>query len=389
MNDTKTETKIEVKKITIPKVGKLILSDKVKEYIDCLHRKVGALEWSGILFYKLIEGDIKLMKDLVFQSDFIYPRDIGSHSYTTTSASGDVSDAYDVYEAGIECSTGLIHSHNNFNTFFSGTDMDELYNNAKLYNYYLSLIVNFDGKYCAKIVFPGRQKFSSTTTLIDSEGQPYSVEMTGENDVLFIGDIDVEYNKKEIVIEEWLDLKIKELQEANKPKPLAVNSGYQSKYGQCGQPAGCDYRDEYRQFDIQYKMPFEEQKFPLKTKSYQTTKKATPKDLLAALIVCSPEADQHTDKTTFIAQDLKYCCEDDAFGDMSLDFISDNFGDLYQEVFIDDAPDDKTYKKNLEGLLEELCMYEKLYTGKMFFDNLKLLIESSIYEIDYEIEINK
>ena len=133
MNDTKTETKIEVKKITIPKVGKLILSDKVKEYIDCLHRKVGALEWSGILFYKLIEGDIKLMKDLVFQSDFIYPRDIGSHSYTTTSASGDVSDAYDVYEAGIECSTGLIHSHNNFNTFFSGTDMDELYNNAKMF----------------------------------------------------------------------------------------------------------------------------------------------------------------------------------------------------------------------------------------------------------------
>jgi len=104
-----SNTKIEVKKINIPKVGKIILSDKVKEYIDCLHREVGALEWSGILFYKLISGDIKSMKDLVFQSDFIYPRDIGSHSYTSTEASGDISSAYDIYEDGIECSTGLVH----------------------------------------------------------------------------------------------------------------------------------------------------------------------------------------------------------------------------------------------------------------------------------------
>ena len=142
-----------------------------------------------------------------FKSDFIYPRNIGSHSFTSTEAGGDVSDAYDIYEDGIECSTGLIHSHNNFNTFFSGTDMSELENNAKLYNYYLSLIVNFDGKYCAKIAFPGKQKFSSTTTLTDSEGKPFNFVSEGESEVLFIGDLDVEYNKIEPPIEEWLDLK--------------------------------------------------------------------------------------------------------------------------------------------------------------------------------------
>ena len=46
---------------------------------------------------------------------------------------------------------GHIHSHHNMSTFFSGTDTDELHENAVNYLYYLSLIVNFSGKYSAKI----------------------------------------------------------------------------------------------------------------------------------------------------------------------------------------------------------------------------------------------
>lgn len=39
--------------------------------------------------------------------------------------------------------------------FFSNTDVSELHDNAPLNQYYLSLIVNFDGKYCAKLAYVG------------------------------------------------------------------------------------------------------------------------------------------------------------------------------------------------------------------------------------------
>ena len=37
---------------------------------------------------------------------------------------------------------GHIHSHNVMRVFFSGTDMDELHDNAPSHNFYVSLIVN-------------------------------------------------------------------------------------------------------------------------------------------------------------------------------------------------------------------------------------------------------
>lgn len=374
MSEVKTQTKSDVEKITIPKVGKLVLSDKVKEYIDLLHNKIGATEWSGMLFYKLIEGDIKSMKDLVFQSDFIYPRDIGSHTYTETTANGDVAEAYDLYEDGIESSIGLIHSHNSFSTFFSNTDTQELEDNAKLYNYYISLIVNFDGKYCAKIAFPGKKKFNSTTTLTDSDGNPFNIITAVENDVILIGDLDVEYNKDEITEEKWLLDKINELQDAKKAKiiPMGISRGY------------------IDEFEKQWEITFGNQKSPLQLNSIAkyNAKKPTAKDLLAALIVCSPEADQHTDKTAFIAQDLKYNCEDEQFGAMTLKFIQEEFTTLYLDIFEDDS-NDKEYLANLNGLLKELMIYEKLYTGKWFFEELKGLIETSIEEIEWEINLTE
>ncbi len=39
--------------------------------------------------------------------------------------------------------------------FFSGTDFGEVHDNAGSFEYYLSLIVNNDGKYCAKVAFEG------------------------------------------------------------------------------------------------------------------------------------------------------------------------------------------------------------------------------------------
>ncbi len=46
---------------------------------------------------------------------------------------------------------GHIHSHNNMSVFFSGTDMEELEENSRAHNFYLSLIVNNDTNLCAKV----------------------------------------------------------------------------------------------------------------------------------------------------------------------------------------------------------------------------------------------
>src|SRR5690606_8665567 len=46
-------------------------------------------------------------------------------------------------------------SMDNKMAFFSDTDSSELHDNAGNYEYYLSLIVNFAGSYCAKIAFEG------------------------------------------------------------------------------------------------------------------------------------------------------------------------------------------------------------------------------------------
>lgn len=371
MNKINQEPKVQAKKINIPKVGKLFLSDKVKEYIDCLHKEIGAVEWSGMLFYKIESGDIKTMKDMVFKSDFIYPRDIGTHTYTETIAGADVAEAYDVYEDGIESSIGLIHSHNNFSTFFSGTDIQELEDNAKLYNYYISLIVNFDGKYCAKIAFPGRQKATSVTTLTDSDGKPYEFKNDTECDVIFIGDLDVEYNKKELVIEEWLDLKIKALKEAKKPKPMQSISNYGYNKQELG-------------------LPFYEEKFPMRTESKFIPKQKTPtgKDLLAGLIVFSGTDELYTDKTIFIAQDLRSNCEDDVLGEMTLEILRDEFPLVYTSIF-GDEDSDEDYLKNLKSLLAELMIYDKLYSNKKFFMEFKSMVEASIEEVEIEIKANK
>lgn len=56
----------------IGKIGKIIIPEKIENYINYLHKTIGATEWSGILFYKLISGNINKLKDLSFQVEFIY-----------------------------------------------------------------------------------------------------------------------------------------------------------------------------------------------------------------------------------------------------------------------------------------------------------------------------
>lgn len=133
--------------------AKLIISKELLAQISYFHHKVGKFEWSGLVFYKIISGDISEPGSLVLKAERMYLMDIGSYSYTEFSPDESIVDFYEKYPESTTMKWGMIHTHQCFNTFFSGTDIDELKSNAGSHNFYLSLIVNFmdGGNFCAKI----------------------------------------------------------------------------------------------------------------------------------------------------------------------------------------------------------------------------------------------
>lgn len=127
---------------------KLIIPDLVQRKIRewCYH--FPTKEWSGTLFYT-VEGSFE-DNSLVITCKDIYVSDIGSATYTEFDHNADIV-AYQAMNDLLDCYTGLIHSHNQMATFFSGTDRNTLIEEGMDMPHFLSLIVNNAGVYTAKI----------------------------------------------------------------------------------------------------------------------------------------------------------------------------------------------------------------------------------------------
>lgn len=135
--------------------AKLILTEKVVEQIKFLCSKIPTVEWSGVL-YHTSEGDIGNPKEFVCKAEHILLLDKGSSAYTEYDfSSPNFTEALMDNPQFMDWSMSHIHSHNSMAVFFSGTDNEELTDNAPNYNYYLSLIVNNKNEYCARIAFIG------------------------------------------------------------------------------------------------------------------------------------------------------------------------------------------------------------------------------------------
>lgn len=126
----------------------IVISDYVERKIRHLCNKIYNIEWSGILFYTY-EGSIEKDNLKIICQD-ILPMDIGNSSYTDFNMSPDVIAYMTQYDL-LHCECGLIHSHHNMATFFSGTDLDTLEKEGIDRNHFVSLIVNNDGKYTAAV----------------------------------------------------------------------------------------------------------------------------------------------------------------------------------------------------------------------------------------------
>lgn len=148
------ETKQPTKEISlVQKSGtynyKLIIPAEVERKIRFTCQKVWSTEWSGTLFFTH-EGSFE-NNDLVIRCVDIYIMDIGTQAYTEFDMNPDVIAYMTEHSELLDCQMGLIHSHNNMSTFFSGTDTATLKEEGRDRNNFVSLIVNNAGSYTAAI----------------------------------------------------------------------------------------------------------------------------------------------------------------------------------------------------------------------------------------------
>jgi len=189
--------------VTDEKKGKLIISSELEEQIDTFHAIAGATEWSGILLYVIKEGDISKPESLVIEVKGIFPMDIGTPGYTEYDYDERTLDMYDLYPDALteEWRLGHIHTHHSMQAYFSGTDLQELRDNIDNHAYYLSLIVNFDKKYCAKLCIKGEREVKESsvlkyTGLFSSKKSNKKSNSTKIETIVYNADLDIEMPEK-------------------------------------------------------------------------------------------------------------------------------------------------------------------------------------------------
>lgn len=127
---------------------KLIITPELEEKIRFLCARFPNNEYSGVLFYDYT-GRFEDNSLVLTAKDFCL-MDYGSATYTEFNKSAEICN-YMIEHNLLECQQGLMHSHDQMSTFFSGTDLETLQEEGSDMNNFLSLIVNNAGQYTAAI----------------------------------------------------------------------------------------------------------------------------------------------------------------------------------------------------------------------------------------------
>lgn len=84
-------------------------------------------------------------------------------------------------------------------TFFSGTDMSELHDNAGSHNYYLSLIVNFSGLYSARVAFVAKRNIIMEYTNVNDESKTFN----SQKELLMMIDMNIIKEAEEVAVPDF------------------------------------------------------------------------------------------------------------------------------------------------------------------------------------------
>ena len=235
--EEKKEVKPVLELVHRQDIFKIVIPAEVEKKIRFLCKNIWDVEWSGILFYK-VEGAFE-DKSLTIRCVDLFQMDIGTSAYTEFNVSPDMAtytvDHPELLEEGIY--QGLIHSHNNMATFFSGTDTATLSAEGNDMAHFVSLIVNNAGKYTAGIT----RKYKCVQTVSEKYTYPtWNGEVREGVETFDIEEEKLEWFNLDIVFEDATDdfetemmERIKEIKESKKKAIPVYKSGY-PQYGNYG-----------------------------------------------------------------------------------------------------------------------------------------------------------
>lgn len=214
---------------------KIIIPEEVEKKIRYVCQRIWKDEWSGTLFYKP-EGSFE-DGTLAIRCVDIYVMDIGTAAYTEFDMSSDVISYMTDNPDLLDCQMGLIHSHNNMSTFFSGTDTATLKEEGIDRNHFVSLIVNNEGTYTAAITRRVKstklveEQFSYPTFEDNEVVDSKSYEVESEELQWFY--LKIEFERVEESFREELGARLDEIKKAKAVK-AAQKPAYTEGYGGYG-----------------------------------------------------------------------------------------------------------------------------------------------------------
>lgn len=238
--EEKKEVKPVLELVHRQDIFKIVIPAEVEKKIRFLCKNIWDVEWSGVLFYK-VEGAFE-DKSLTIRCVDLFQMDIGTSAYTEFNVSPDMAtymvDHPELLEEGIY--QGLIHSHNNMATFFSGTDTATLSAEGNDMAHFVSLIVNNAGKYTAGVT----RKYKCVQTVSEKCTYPtWNGEVREEVETFDIEEEKLEWFNLDIVFEDATDdfetemmERLKEIKESKKKVvvPMYKGRNYYSQYDNYG-----------------------------------------------------------------------------------------------------------------------------------------------------------
>lgn len=187
-------------------------------------------EWSGLLIYKVEEGDIEKFLDpnnkkeyLELRAEAVFPMDYGTATFTSFEGNEDWLKCFatfpdiDPINPTPGWYIGKIHSHNTMPVFHSAVDKTDLYQNAHKLPMFLSLIVNYACEVDCELAVPMEaEETVLTRTILKLKGwgkQQKKIEKKkSEHKPVYLVKCDVVYEQDVWLIEQAEALKTK-----NKP----------------------------------------------------------------------------------------------------------------------------------------------------------------------------
>lgn len=196
----------------------LIIPDSVEFRIRQWCMLNPSTEWSGTLFYT-VSGSFD-NKDIEFTVKDFFVMDIGTSGFTNYKETPDIC-SYMMENDLLDCKTGLIHSHNSMKAFFSGTDANTLVEEGEQTTHFLSLIVNNEGTYVARVTRRIVEEIEGVRYIKYStyNGEEISVSenvKTGTKEYIQYIDLNIKVNNPYADIKKFISERYNELKEAKK-----------------------------------------------------------------------------------------------------------------------------------------------------------------------------